>query len=784
MKTSLDSLANLNLLWVALAFLAGIVLAGQVVLPVRFWLALAGVGLLAGIILRLLLKNSVFLLAILPFFLFAGAARYQFAQPQITPESIAYYNDFPRTVWVTGSLTEPPDVRDTYQNLRVKVHTVDFGDGDIPISGLLLVRARYAEDLHYGNLVRIRGDILTPSENEVFSYRDYLSLSGIYSTMSASRVTPLPQAGETNPFWALMYRLKHSLSQRIYLLFPEPEASLLHGILLGDDDGMSPELQQSFKNTGTSHIIAISGFNIAIIAALLVAIFSRIFGKTIGSVLAIFGIAGYTLLVGAEPSVVRAAIMGILSIVALQVGRRTLALNALALVAAGMALYDPFVLQNVGFQLSFAATLGLVLYAQPLQDWAAARLRRFLPVSVVERVIGPFSDYFLLTLAAQATTLPVIAYHFQRISLSSIVVNPLILPAQPPVMILGGLAVLASHIYLPLGKLLVFFAWPFPAYTIRIVERLDFPQGVVTLGEFNLLFLLGIYGLMLALTFGGQPFRERAKKVLSPAAVLTTLAILAYLAWRLAFAVPDGRLHLTFLDVGSGDAILIQTTSGKHILINGGPSPSRLSDQIGRILPPFRRDLDYLLVAAPQENQMASLPTTLERFIPQSVLWAGDTMGSYSAQRVNEWVLERAIPYEQARTGTELDLGDGARLRVLDSSARGMIILVEWQVFRAILPLGVKFESFERLNYGREIGSPTVLLLSESGYAPANPPEWLLNLSPSLYVLSVAGDDPNGLPDSELVDLLSEKTVLRTDRNGRIDISTDGEQIWVEVERK
>jgi beta-lactamase superfamily II metal-dependent hydrolase len=113
-----------------------------------------------------------------------------------------------------------------------------------------------------------------------------------------------------------------------------------------------------------------------------------------------------------------------------------------------------------------------------------------------------------------------------------------------------------------------------------------------------------------------------------------------------------------------------------------------------------------------------------------------------------------------------------------------MIILVEWQVFRAILPLGVKFESFERLNYGREIGSPTVLLLSESGYAPANPPEWLLNLSPSLYVLSVAGDDPNGLPNSELVDLLSEKTVLRTDRNGWIDISTDGEQIWVEVERK
>jgi beta-lactamase superfamily II metal-dependent hydrolase len=110
--------------------------------------------------------------------------------------------------------------------------------------------------------------------------------------------------------------------------------------------------------------------------------------------------------------------------------------------------------------------------------------------------------------------------------------------------------------------------------------------------------------------------------------------------------------------------------------------------------------------------------------------------------------------------------------------------LVEWKTFRALLPIGVKFETYEHLKNGREIGPVSALLLAESGYAPANPPEWLANLSPAMFILPVAADDIDGLPSLALVDLLREQTVLRTDRNGWIRLSTDGDQLWVEVERK
>jgi competence protein ComEC len=785
MKVKLETLANLQLLWVALAFLGGILLGGQIVLPVNLWLILAALGLAAGLILQRVNPKSAWLIALLPFFLFLGAARYQAAQPTSSPENLLYYNDYPGKIWITGSLTAPPDVRDSYQNLRVKVQSIDFGDGDLPIQGNLLIRAHRAEDLRYGDLIRVRGWLTTPAESETFSYRDYLALYGIHSSLSANKITVLPLAGESNPFMALMYQLKASLTSRIYLLFPDPEASLLNGILLGNDNSLAPPLQQAFKNTGTSHIIAISGFNIAIIAVLFVGFFSKLFGKNIGPPLAILGIAGYTLLVGAEASVVRAAIMGTLSILAAQLGRRNVALNALAFVAVSMAAINPLVLQDVGFQLSFAATLGLVLYAQPLQDYTAAKLRRLLPASTVESLIGPLSNYFLMTLAAQLTTLPIIAYHFGRISIVSLLINPIILPAQPPVMIVGGLAVLASHIHLPLGKLLAALAWPFPAYTIRMVELFDkIPGGVIVLGEFNLLVLIASYALLFGLTLAWPQFQKTLIKALKPATLLTGLAVLVFLLWRTALSAPDGRLHLTFLNVGSGDAILIQTPTGRELLINGGPSPSRLADQLGRRLAPFDRSLDYLVIASPQENQVAALPIIIERFIPRNVLWSGDTIVSYSAQKLNEWVTLHQTPATRAEIGQQIDLGQGATLRVLQTSPRGLILLVEWKTFRAILPVGVDFDAFQALNYGREIGPVTALLVSESGYTPANPPAWFLNLSPQIFILSVAGNDANGLPEPDLLALLEDQTVLRTDHNGWIKLSTNGDQLWVEVERK
>ena len=792
----LDQLSTrLPLVWFSLAFLGGIMFASLVLFHVWTWAALIGAAVLLLIVSRLLAGRVRSLpLPLFPFILLIafllGATRYQLSVPRFDAFHIAFYNDRDYDLLITGTIVEPPDYRDNYTNLRVRASAVDTGDGDLPANGLILVRASNNQLFHYGENIRLRGKLRTPPENEDFSYRDYLAGQHIHSYMTGADVTILPGRGG-NPFSRAMYALKDRSLDNIYQMFPDPESSLMAGILLGVDTGLTQELQQAFKNTGTAHIIAISGFNISIIAGLFMAFFSKFLGPRRGAVVAITGIAFYTLLVGADAAVVRAAIMGSLALFAKQVGRRQLALNTLLVVALGMTLVNPLYLWDVGFQLSFFATLGLILYADPFSQFANKIISRYFPSSTAEKFAELFSEFVLLTLAAQVTTIPIMAYHFQRISLVSFLANPFILPAQPAVMILGGLAVLLSLIWLPLGQIAAWIVWPFVVYSIRVVELFNsIPHGTIILGELSIWFVIFFYALLFAVTFGGgsikesmQSLRGRVQTVgLGGGLVILLLGLL--LVGRAASVVPDQLLHITFLDVGSADAVLIKTPTGKHILVNGGPSVTTLADELGRRLPTFNRKLDWLIVGATEEDDVAALPRVIERYPPDAVLWSGNTQASFSSGVLNEYLSVSDINVINAEPEQVLELGDGATLRVLTVGPRGAVLLVEWGNFRALLPVGMSFEALDELRSGAEIGPVSLLALADSGYGPSNPPEWIANLNPEIIVLSVSAADENGLPHADVLETIKDYELLRTDQNGWVEITTDGTQMWVNVERK
>ncbi len=395
------------------------------------------------------------------------------------------------------------------------------------------------------------------------------------------------------------------------------------------------------------------------------------------------------------------------------------------------------------------------------------------------------STILFFTLAAQLTTLPIMAYQFGRFSLVSLIANPFILPVQPALMTLSGLAVILSFIYLPLGTLAAWVAWPFAAYTDRAVEFFNrLPHGVIVLGDFSPLFVILFFGILAVLTFGGVRVKQALRPLLAPSVIITALGIIVFLVWSAVFQAPDGRLSLTFLDVGSADAILIQTPSGRSILVDGGPSPSRLAGDLGVRLSAFDRSLDWLVIASTQEQQVAALPRILDRFSVGNVLWSGNLDASWSAGELDRSFAASQTPVTSAYPGAQLDLGEGARLKVQSVTPRGAILLVEWQGFRALLPLGINIATLNDLETSKVIGQVTALLLADSGYAPSNPPGWISALHPQVAVLSVAAGDPNGLPDQSVLDSLAGITLLRTDRDGWITLSTDGVGLWVEVERK
>ncbi|GAG82369.1 unnamed protein product, partial [marine sediment metagenome] len=219
------------------------------------------------------------------------------------------------------------------------------------------------------------------------------------------------------------------------------------------------------------------------------------------------------------------------------------------------------------------------------------------------------------------------------------------------------------------------------------------------------------------------------------------------------------------------------------LLIDGGPSRRALSDGLGRRLPLGNRQLDWLVIAGTGEEQIGGLVPTLDRFEVENVLWAGPQGGSYAARELQSHLLNAEIPVEKAEAGQVLDLGDGAALTVLEVGQRGAVLLLEWGNFRALLPIGLDFELLSNLESRPDLKGLTALMLAESGYAPVNPAEWIDALGPRMILLSVGAGDRDGLPSPETLAAVEGYTLLRTDHNGWIQLSTDSEQLWVEVER-
>jgi len=397
------------------------------------------------------------------------------------------------------------------------------------------------------------------------------------------------------------------------------------------------------------------------------------------------------------------------------------------------------------------------------------------------------NDNVVLTFAAQLATLPVMVYHFKQFSFTAFIANPLILFVQPAVMLLGGSAALLSLIFFPLGQALAWVAEPFAFYTIRVVEIFSqMKAGIYYVPNYSLGWTILTYAALFGVTASGSALAEwiRARRAalrgIAFSAALTLLFICSVALWRSIAAAADGQLHITFLDVGSANAVLIKTPDGRNVLINGGAQASQLSDQLGRRLPPFRKKIDWLVVASADEDEIAALPRVLRYYPPQNVLWSGNLQASFAAQQLDKLLAEQGVAVTRAEAGQKLDLGANAALRVFAAGARGAALLIEYKNFRAWLPIAV---DVNLSSAPPSIGKVDVALLADSGYLPANPPEEIFNLNPQLIVLSVGAGDAEGLPDPVLLQALEGYSLLRTDRNGWVAITTDGETMRVESAR-
>jgi competence protein ComEC len=297
------------LIRIGLAWMAGIALARWLDPPWGVVAVLAAPAI--GTLWLYRHSRAARLWAVVALSLLAGAWRLQFFQPTFDENHVAFFNDRPEPVILTGLVADEPDVRDNYTNLRLRVETIVIDGPARPVNGLVLVRAPRFPEYVYGDRLAVRGQLETPPVFEDFSYKDYLARFGIHSLIRRPQVERLA-SGQGNPFWAAMLAFKSRASQSINHILEEPYASLLNGILLGIETGIPRQLYEAFNLTGTSHVIVISGSNISLVAGILLLLGQKAIGKRFAPPLAMVGILIYTFLVGADAAVSRAAVMGLI----------------------------------------------------------------------------------------------------------------------------------------------------------------------------------------------------------------------------------------------------------------------------------------------------------------------------------------------------------------------------------------------------------------------------------------------------------------------------------------
>jgi competence protein ComEC len=686
------------------------------------------------------------------------------------------------------------------------VREVKQGDAWQPAAGTCLLTVPRYPDYAYGDMLQLKGRLETP-ETGSFDYRAYLARQGVSWTMYYPHVERL-DTGEGNRLLSWVYSLRDWLSASLGKILPEPQAALAQGITLGDRGTIPTTIEDDFVRSGTAHVLAISGVNLTIIAGILVALTIWLLGRRyyiyIWVTLAMAWL--YALLTGLEPPVLRAAVMLSVFLLADLFGRQRNGLVALLVAAAVMAGISPPVLGDASFQMSFAAMVGLVLVAPPLQAAGRRLVGAYDGQGPLRSAAAFLTDSLAVSLAAVVAVWPLIAHYFGLVSWVGPIATLLALPALTAIIIGGMLAGGLGLLFLPLGQVIGWLVWLPLSYLLLVAKGFaalpgaSLPTGPSPIG------LLVAYYVLLGLALLATSHRQALARAGRAAAVFISgmprkwvvpaLAVVALLVWAGALAMPDDNVHVTFLDVGQGDAILISRGS-RQILIDGGPSPQAVTLGLGREMPFWDRTIDVVVTTHPEADHLTGLVEVARRYRVEQVIEGQADNESALWQAWDRTLAERGIPRTTAAIGQRISLGDGVTIEVLNPSGaadwqtslndRSIVLKVTVGKVSFLLTGDVEEAAETDMITRRADLASTVLKVAHHGSDTSTSEAFLALVRPQVAVVSVGKDNAYAQPSpsvtARLESLLGPANLYRTDRNGTIEFITDGQRLWVKTER-
>ena len=635
----------------------------------------------------------------------------------------------------------------------------------------ILINIKMSQDIpsiKYGDSLYIEGEFKQPEEArnyKGYNYKQYLKTKKIIGTVELEKVKILKSSNGS-----FIHNIQKYIRDTINGTLTDEEGNLLLAILLGDKDKLSEDIQESFKTSNLSHMLAVSGAHVSyIILGLTYVLQNSIIGKKNGKIVCIIFLLVFMAITNFTPSVTRACIMAILTLFSSIIYRKSDVYTNISVAALITLIFNPYSLLDLGFQLSYGGTIGIIIFIKRIQEKKSN-----------SKVINYIKQMALVSIYANIIIIPIMMYHFNTVSFTFIISNIMASPILGIIVITGFLFIIASITVKPLTRLIAIFIKPILSILIKISQicsKLPFSNIlVVTPYMFN---VISYYAIIL--------YCIKSKKN-NKCKIIICLLIVLILINFIIYIFPQ-KLRIFFIDVGQGDSTLIITPDKKTVLIDGGGSDS--FDVGKKVLLPYLLDrrilkIDYVLISHFDTDHCGGILTIMEKVKVKNIIISEQAEHSENYERFKKLMIHKKIRLIEVKKGDKIKIERYSEFKILFPTSR---LLSENPLNNNSIVTQFNYNNFKMLFTGdieklaeqqilkaekAEIRAD-ILKVAHHGSKTSSIPEFIKAVKPKIALIGVGKNNTFGHPNQQTIKNLEniKCRIYRTDLQGEIIIKID-----------